>query len=141
MYLHTRKLALPKTIKALKIVLCLIHILSLDVCSSMASLYLEVCCIFTLANWISMTIWVLYQDIFIYLHIPMIRNALWKERVWGMKERNICCSTFTFDKDRLRNIIWSRFKRRNENEKAINIEMPFHTEYLFQMNCKIMKVL
>ena len=27
-----------------------------------------------------MTIWVLYQDIFIYLHIPMIRNALWKER-------------------------------------------------------------
>ena len=55
MYLHARKLALPKTIKALKIVLCLIHILSLDVCST--------------------------------------------------KERNICCSTFTIDKDRLRNII------------------------------------
>ena len=97
-----------------------------------------ICYIFTLANWISMTIWVLYQDIFIYLHIPMIRNDLCKE---SMKERNICCSTFTFDKDRLGNNIWSMLKRRNENEKAINIEMPFHTEYLFQMNCKIMKVL
>ena len=51
------------------------------------------------------------------------------------------CFTFTFDKDRVRNNISNMFKRWDENEKAINIEMPFHTEYLFQMNCKIMKVL
>ena len=117
--LACEKLTLPKTKKALKLYYFLFMfsgLLFVDIWhhfSTVSVVTIIICYTFTFANWISMTIWVLYQDIFIYLHIPMIRNALCKVFMNSYKytttslerDRGICCFTFTYDKDRLRNNI------------------------------------